>query len=96
MDRFGNLTTNLLEADIAALGARGLEGLEVTLGAQALPLVRSYSDVEPGEACALVGVERPAGDSRATWWPCADARFGAGRGTRVGVRRPGFSMLHSG
>ena len=59
VDRFGNLTTNLLEADLAALGG-GLEGLEVTLGAQALPLVRSYSDVRPGR--------RARSSARAAGW----------------------------
>jgi S-adenosyl-L-methionine hydrolase (adenosine-forming) len=86
VDRFGNLTTNLLEADLAALGG-GLDGLEVTLGAQGLPLVRSYSDVEPGAACALVGssgrLEIAVHRGR------ADALPGAGRGARVRVRRRG-------
>jgi S-adenosylmethionine hydrolase len=55
VDRFGNLTTNLLESDLEPLAGRGFEGLEVSLGGRALPLVRSYSDVEAGQPCALVG-----------------------------------------
>jgi S-adenosyl-L-methionine hydrolase (adenosine-forming) len=87
VDRFGNLTTNLLAADIEALGGRSFVGLEVTLGAQALPLVGSYSDVEPGAACALVGssgrLEIAVHRGR------ADALTGAGQGARVCVRRRG-------
>ena len=87
VDRFGNLTTNLLEADLVAIGGRGLEGLEVTLGTQALPLVCSYSDVAPGAACALVGssgrLEIAVHGGR------ADALPGAARGACVRVRRRG-------
>lgn len=54
-DRFGNLTTNLLEADLAALAGPSLERLEVRLGDRVLPLVRCYADVAVGAACALVG-----------------------------------------
>ena len=92
VDRFGNLTTNLLEADLAALGGRELEGLEVTLGAQALPLVRSYSDVDPGAACALIGsngrLEIAVHRGR------ADALPGVGQGARVCVRRRFSGVLH--
>jgi S-adenosylmethionine hydrolase len=93
VDRFGNLTTNLLEADLAALGGRDLEGLEVTIGASTLPLVRSYSDVAPGFACALVSssgrLEIAVHRGR------ADALPGAGPGARVCVRRRVSSVLHS-
>ena len=86
-DRFGNLTTNLLEADLAALAGRGLEGLEVTLEEASLPLVRVYSDVEVGEPCALIGssgrLEIAVARGR------ADARPGAHAGARVRVRRRG-------
>jgi S-adenosylmethionine hydrolase len=92
VDRFGNLTTNLLEADLAALGG-GLEGLEVTLGERALPLVLSYADVAPGAVCALVGssgrLEIAVHRGR------ADALPGAERGARVCVRRRGSGVLHS-
>ena len=89
VDRFGNLTTNLLEADLLALAGRGLEGLEVSLGGRRLPLVRFYSEVDAGEACALVGssgrLEIAVNRGR------ADGLTGAGPGTRVrvGVRRRG-------
>jgi S-adenosylmethionine hydrolase len=87
VDRFGNLTTNLLEADLTALGGRGLEGLEVTLGAQALPVVSCYADVEPGAACALVGSSGRL--EIAVHCGRADALPGAGRGAAVRVRRRG-------
>jgi S-adenosylmethionine hydrolase len=54
-DRFGNLVTNLLEADLVALAGRELSALEVVLDERVLPLVRTYSDVPEGQACALVG-----------------------------------------
>jgi S-adenosylmethionine hydrolase len=87
VDRFGNLTSNLLEADLRALGGRGPEALEVSVGGQWLPLVRTYSDVAEGEACALVGssgrLEIAVRRGR------ADALSGAGPGTAVRVRRRG-------
>jgi S-adenosylmethionine hydrolase len=93
VDRFGNLTTNLLEADLAALGGRDLEGLEVTMGPSTLPLVRAYSDVAPGVACALVSssgrLEIAVHGGR------ADSLPGAGREARVVVRRRVSSVLHS-
>lgn len=86
-DRFGNLTTNILEADLVALAGRGLEGVEVALGAETLPLVRTYADVEAGRPCALVGssgrLEIAVHAGR------ADARPGARPGARVRVRRRG-------
>ena len=84
-DRFGNLTTNLLESDLAALAGRSLEGLEVSLGAEVLPFVRSYSDVEVGRPCALVG-----SSGRLEIAVCrgrADALPGASPGATVRVRR---------
>jgi S-adenosyl-L-methionine hydrolase (adenosine-forming) len=84
-DRFGNLTTNLLESDLEALAGRGLHGLEVCLGAEVLPLVRTYSDVEAGRPCALVGssgrLEIAVRLGRADEWP------GWAPGGRVRVRR---------
>jgi S-adenosylmethionine hydrolase len=53
VDRFGTLVTNLVETDLTELG--GGPPLEVRVGGRSLPLVRSYSDVPPGEPCALVG-----------------------------------------
>jgi S-adenosylmethionine hydrolase len=92
-DRFGNLTTNLLEADLVALGGPGREGLEVVLGEIVLPLVRSYSDVAAGAACALVGssgrLEIAVHRGRACALP------GAGRGARVWLRLRGGGVVHS-
>ncbi len=84
-DRFGNLTTNLLESELATLAGRDLAGIEVSLGAEVLPLVRTYSDVEVGRPCALVGssgrLEIAVHRGR------ADARPGTAPGARVLVRR---------
>jgi S-adenosylmethionine hydrolase len=92
VDRFGNLTTNLLESDLVALAGRGLEGLEVRLGDEVLPLVLSYSGVALGRPCALVGssgrLEIAVHGGR------ADALFAAAPGTRVRVRRRVSSVLH--
>ncbi len=49
VDHFGNLITNL---EAAILGDR--QGLEVWVGEYCLPLCSSYSEVGPGEACALI------------------------------------------
>lgn len=93
VDHFGNLTTNLLEGDLAALGGPTLEGLVVRLGAEVLPLVRTYSDVAAGRPCALVGssgrLEVAVRGGR------ADALAGAGKGSPVLVRRRGAGVLHS-
>lgn len=83
VDRFGNLVTNLLESDLADLSGPELASLEVRLAAQVLPVVRTYSDVEPGRPCALVGssgrLEIAVNCGR------ADGLVGAGRGARVAV-----------
>jgi S-adenosylmethionine hydrolase len=85
VDRSGNLVTSLTEADLESLGAPGSAGLAVVLGEQALPLVRTYGDVPPGGACALVGssgrLEIAVHRGRADELP------GAGRGRPVLVRR---------
>jgi len=85
VDRFGNLTTSLLDADLERLAGRDLAGLEVSLGGRILPLVRSYSDVGVGQPCALVGssgrLEIAVHRGR------ADALPGASPGARVLVRR---------
>jgi S-adenosylmethionine hydrolase len=54
-DHFGNLVTTITADDLAALATPPGETLEVVLGPRTLPLVRTYSDVLPGEPCALVG-----------------------------------------
>jgi len=93
VDRFGNLTTNLAVGDLAALAEGSLDSLEVRLGPEVLPLVRAYSDVAPGRACALVGssgrLEIAVREGRAEGLP------GAGKGARVLVRRRRGAVLHS-
>ncbi|HUL79765.1 MAG TPA: SAM-dependent chlorinase/fluorinase [Vicinamibacteria bacterium] len=87
VDRFGNLTTNLVEADLHALAGPTLDSLEVGLGERWLPLVRAYAEVDEGRPCALVGssgrLEIAVRSGR------ADALTGAGPGTPVRVRRRG-------
>ena len=83
-DRFGNLITSLLGSEIASLAGSEPGRLEVVLGGSLLPLVRTYSDVEPGRPCALIGssgrLEIAVNGGR------ADALTGAGRGTPVRLR----------
>lgn len=83
VDRFGNLVTNLLESELAAVAGTDLGRLEVRLGGKVLPVVRTYSDVEPGRPCALVGssgrLEIAVNCGR------ADGLAGAARGARVAV-----------
>jgi S-adenosylmethionine hydrolase len=82
VDRFGNLTTSLKEADVAALVA---EGVEVVVAGRPLPLVRTYADVAPGSPCALVGssgrLEVAVNQGR------ANEALGVERGARMVVRR---------
>jgi S-adenosylmethionine hydrolase len=85
VDRFGNLTTNLREGDLEALAGRGREGLEVVLEGEAIPLVRSYSDVEVGQPCALFGSSGRL--EVAVRCGRAQALTGASAGVRVRVRR---------
>ncbi len=53
-DRFGNCVTNLPAATLAAFtgGAHATVRLP---GGRSIPIVRTYADVAPGEAAALVG-----------------------------------------
>jgi S-adenosylmethionine hydrolase len=84
VDRFGNLVTSLLDADLGPLAGGEPHRLEVVLGGRLLPVVRTYSDVEPGRPCVLLGssgrLEIAVNGGR------ADALTGAGRGTPVLLR----------
>jgi S-adenosylmethionine hydrolase len=88
VDRFGNLTTNLDEAALRRM-AGGRE-LVVEVEGAVLPLARTYSDVPPGQALALVGSSRllevavNQGD--------AARLLGAGRGASVRVRAVGAML----
>jgi S-adenosylmethionine hydrolase len=58
VDRFGNLTTNVTERDLGAMGdllPRGLSDLQVSVEGKVLPFARTYSDVAEGEPCAVLG-----------------------------------------
>jgi hypothetical protein len=74
IDRFGNAVTNLL----------GVHGGDVRVGAREIPLRRTYADVAPGEALALVGssglIEIAVRDGNAA------ATLGLARGAVVRVR----------
>ena len=83
VDRFGNLTVNLAEAELDRIIAAVGDVVVVVEGA-VLPLGGTYSDVPPGQPCALVGssglleVAVNQGD--------ASRLLGAGRGAPVRVR----------
>jgi S-adenosylmethionine hydrolase len=58
VDRFGNLTTNVTESDLTAMGdlwPRGLSEMQVSVEGVVLPFARTYSDVALGEPCAVLG-----------------------------------------
>jgi S-adenosylmethionine hydrolase len=58
VDRFGNLTTNVLDVDLGQILSRfGGDPTEVVVVVEGavLPLVATYGDVSEGEPCALVG-----------------------------------------
>ena len=58
VDRFGNLTTNVLDVDLDQILSRfGGDPTEVVVVVEGavLPLVSAYGDVSEGEPCALVG-----------------------------------------
>ena len=86
VDRFGNLTTNMDAAKLDRIAhSRGADGqVVVKVEGAVLPLAHTYSDVPPGEACALLGssglleVAVNQGD--------ASRLLGAGRGAPVRVR----------
>ena len=58
VDRFGNLTTNLVKGELdlilATVGGDPTEIVAVVEGI-VLPFVRTYADMPEGEACALLG-----------------------------------------
>lgn len=88
VDRFGNLVTSLLEADVDSVAGSDRARLEVRVGGARLGLVRAYSAVPEGALCALVGssgrVEIAANRRRAS-----DV-LGVGVGDAVSIgRRPG-------
>lgn len=55
VDRFGNLITNISQADLASLGV-GLRSYQVHVGPLRVGVLRTtYGDVAPGEIVAIVG-----------------------------------------
>jgi S-adenosyl-L-methionine hydrolase (adenosine-forming) len=87
IDRFGNLTTGLGRADwehILAGAAGDPTELVVVVEGAVLPIVRTYSDVPEGEACALLG---SSGRLEVAVRAGSAARvLGAARGASVRVR----------
>jgi hypothetical protein len=58
VDHFGNLVTNLTGRELESLtgmAPRDWGDLECVVGGTRMPFARTYADVPPGEACALVG-----------------------------------------
>src|SRR5438132_1054377 len=88
VDRFGNLITNFtqedLEAALATVNGDPTE-LVVVVEGMVLPLVRTYSDVCEGEACAVAGStgRLEVSINRGS----AARQLGAARGAPVRVRR---------
>jgi len=92
VDRFGNLITTFAEEDLEAALAT-VQGdpteLVVVVEGMVLPLVRTYSDVCEGEACAVVG---SSGRLEVSVNRGSAARqLGAARGAPVRVRRASAS-----
>ncbi len=86
-DHFGNLTTSFGRGDLAAvLEVVGGDPTEVVVEVEGvvLPLVRAYSEVPEGEACALVGSSGRL--EVAVNRDSAAGLLGAKRGTPVRVR----------
>ncbi|PYQ07578.1 MAG: hypothetical protein DMF82_03585 [Acidobacteria bacterium] len=88
VDRFGNLITNFTQVELDAALAT-VEGdptdLVVAVEGMVLPLVRTYSDVCEGEACALAGSggRLEVSVNRGS----AARQLGAARGAPVRVRK---------
>ena len=87
VDRFGNLTTNVLDADVREiLGRFGGDPTEVVVVVEGavLPLVAAYGDVSEGEACALIGSSHRL--EIAIHGGSAARLLGAARGASVRIR----------
>ncbi len=87
VDRFGNLTTSLTRRDLdELLSAVGgdVTDLVVVVEDAVLPVVRTYSDVSEGEACALLGSSGRL--EVAVHRGSAFRVLGAGKGAPVRVR----------
>jgi S-adenosylmethionine hydrolase len=88
VDRFGNLTTTLTEAQLQEVlaGADGdPNGFVVAVEGVVMPLARAYADVAEGEPCALVGSSGRL--EIAVHKGNASRLLGAGRGAPVAVRK---------
>jgi len=88
VDRFGNLTSNVsaraLDDILSAVGADRSDVVVAVAGVVA-PLVLTYSDVPPGEPCALLGSSGRL--EFAVHGGSAASVLAAGRGTSVRIRR---------
>jgi S-adenosyl-L-methionine hydrolase (adenosine-forming) len=87
VDHFGNLTTNFDREPLAAILAAAFADpslVLVTVEGVVLPLVGTYSEIYPGEACALVGSSRRL--EIAVNRGNAARQLGALRGGKVHVR----------
>jgi hypothetical protein len=86
-DRFGNLTTNFGRGPLTEIlsAAEGDESrVLVSVEGSIMPMVHSYSEIYPGEPCALVGSSRRL--EIAVNRGSAERLLGAARGSKVGVR----------
>jgi S-adenosylmethionine hydrolase len=82
VDRFGNLVTNIDRATFDRLSATNLVSIEVG-SEEVREIVSTYSDVGPGELCALFGSTDRLEIARRD--ASASATLGLGRGERVRV-----------
>jgi S-adenosylmethionine hydrolase len=93
VDRFGNLTTNATEHDLESMrevAPRGLSDLQATIEGVVLPFARTYSDVAPGEPCALLGSSRRL--EIAVNQGSASRQLGAWTGTTVRLFFPEWTL----
>lgn len=85
VDRFGNLVTNLERPQVERLACDGAIDLRIA-GRQVSRLVTTYSDVAPGDLCALFGSTDRL-EVAVNGGPAAE-QLQAGSGSPVSVRRP--------
>lgn len=86
VDRFGNLVTNVTESGLdSLLAGSDRTDVLVTVAGVIAPMVLTYSDVPPGEPCALVGSSGRL--ELAVNGGSAAALAGVERGAAVRVRR---------
>jgi S-adenosylmethionine hydrolase len=85
VDRFGNLLTSIGLDAVERMATRGRAAVAIRIAGRRVPLVRTYGDLAPGRAGALVGSSGRL--EVAVREGSAAARLKAGRGTLVRLSR---------